>query len=243
MDEVPPVNPPSQASPQGEHIDEILTLQEKAGDGLRDIRCMVRFAEEDRINLSRRTKIGSVLLLLTKPNPLFLVHFERSEVDGIVGKQEWYLFDGHWLHQAVERLRQVTKQEVADEGHPLDLFDLETAPFPLPFGQKKQKILDNFDVTLVPPGAGDPPDTDHLVCIPKSSGKLYDKYDKLEFFVRRDLHLPNRAIVVKKGGSEINTADFPDLSSKSINTGVTKKDFARPPAWKDYKEVVEKLTD
>ena len=126
-------------------------------------------------------------------------------------------------------------------GETVDLFDLENAPFPLPFGQKKDKIKKNFDVTLVPPVAGDPPGTDHLVCMPKPDSRLRDKYEKLEFYVRRDIHLPSRVVVTRNEGYEINQADFPDLSDESINAGVKQEDFARPKAWKKYKEVVEAL--
>ena len=82
-------------------IDEILTRLEKRSDGLEDIRCNVVFVEDDRVNLSKRTKKGSILFLITEPNPHFLIHFERTEADGVLGKREWYLFDGRWLHQAI----------------------------------------------------------------------------------------------------------------------------------------------
>ncbi len=226
---------------ENERIDDILTRLEKRSDGLRDIRCQVRFVEDDRINLSKLAKTGRLLFLITEPNPQFMIHFDRTEVDGVVGKQEWYLFDGQWLFQGLERLQQVTKQEITKPGEKIDLFDLEKAPFPLPFGQKKETILRNFMVTLASPAPGDPANTDHLVCIPKPGSAMERKYDKLEFFVLRDLHLPLRIVVTKNDGQEVNTADFPDLSEKSINTGLGRKDLAKPDAWKKYTEVVEEL--
>ncbi|UCE60727.1 MAG: hypothetical protein JSU63_03045 [Phycisphaerales bacterium] len=225
-----------------ERINTILTQLEKRSDGLKDIRCRVEFVEDDQVNLSTRMKKGRILFMITEPNPTFMIHFERTETDdGVLGKREWYLFDGRWLYQAIERIKQVTKQEIVRVGETVDLFDLENAPFPLPFGQKKEKILQNFEVTLVAPAADDPPDTDHLVCIPKPNSRLRDKYGKLEFYIRRDIHLPCRVVVTKNDGYEINRADFPDLSAESINAGVKKKDFARPAEWRGYKEVVEAL--
>lgn len=222
-------------------IDEILTLQQKQSDGLKDIRCAVKFVEDDRVNLTRRIKTGHILFMVTKDNPNFLIHFEKSKVDGVLGQREWYLFDGRWLYTAMERLKQVTKQEIAREGDRIDLFDLERAPFPLPFGQKKDTILRNFNVSLVPPAEGDPPDSDHLMCIPKQNSAMYRKYDRLEFFVRRDMHMPGKIIASKNDGLEVNIAEFPDLSPKAINAGVKEKDFAQPSAWSGYKEVVETL--
>ena len=227
--------------PDHARIDAILTQLQHRSDDLKDIRCEVRFVEDDRINLTQRIKFGEILFLMTKPNPHFLIHFQKTESDGVLGKQEWYLFDGRWLYQAVERTAQVTKQEVAEPDKEFDLFDLEKAPFPLPFGQKRETILRNFNVTLAPPAPGDPANTDHLICIPKAESRLYRKYEQLDLFVHRDIHLPSRIVVTKNDGLEINTADFPGLSEKSINAGVKPKDFEKPSAWKKYKEVAEEL--
>lgn len=222
-------------------VDSILTALQKRSDDLRDIRCEVRLVEQDQINLSTKAKYGKLLFLVSEPNPLFLIRFDKTEVDGVVNKREWYLFDGHWLHQAVERIAQVTKQELALPGEKLDFFDLERTPFPVPFGQKKDQILSNFDVGLVPAARGDPPDCDHLVCKPKSGSRLARRYERLDLFIHRAVHLPSRIVVTKNDGLEVNTADFPDLSQKSINTGVKHADFSRPSEWKSYKEVVEKM--
>jgi len=235
--------PAAPASPDAVRIDEILTRLQARSDGLKDIRCNVRFVEDDQINLARRTKTGRVLFQMTDPNPLFMIHFASTEMDGVAGKREWYLFDGQWLHQAIERTAQVTKQELARPGDKLDFFDLEKAPFPLPFGQKKESILRNFDVVLAPPAAGDPPETDHLVCIPKPDSRLYRNYQRIEFFVNRIVNLPSRIVVTKSDGMEINTADFPDLNPASINVGLKPGDFDKPAEWKNYKEVVEELLE
>ncbi|MEK6675937.1 MAG: hypothetical protein AABZ47_09825 [Planctomycetota bacterium] len=222
-------------------IDEILEKLERRGADVRDIRCHVRLVEDDQINLAKRFKQGQILFQITTPNPQFKIHFDKIESDGILGKQEWYLFDGQWLHQGLERIKQVTKQEMVPAGEKVDLFDLEKAPFPLPFGQKKETILRNFNVTLAVGSSGDPADTDHLICIPKPGSKMDRVYDKLEFFVHRELHLPTRIVVTKAEGFQIDTADFPDLTAKSINVGVSARDFEKPAAWKDYTEVVEPL--
>jgi len=239
----PDSQPPVNAVAMRQRVDEILARLERRGDGLKDIQCRLRFEENDGINLVKRTKEGRIVFQMSEPNPQFLIHFEKTDTDGVLGKQEWYLFDGHWLFQGLERIKQVTKQEFAKPGEKIDLFDLERTPFPLPFGQKKDTILRNFDVSLVEPVSADPPNTDHLLCIPKPNSRMDRKYDRLEFFVLRDLHLPTRIVVTKNDGLEVDTAEFPDLSTKSINAGVSRKDLDAPAIWKkeNYKEVVETL--
>lgn len=227
-------------APADPRVETILTALQNRSDGLKDIRCDVRFVEEDQVNVTKRTKEGRIQFQIVEPNPRFLIHFAKTDTDGVLGKQEWYLFDGRWLLQVLERLEQITKQQLVRTGEKIDLFDLEKAPFPLPFGQKKDKMLANFDIRLAPPTADDPLETDHLVCVPKAGSRLHRRYERLELFVDRKINLPRR-IVVTKNKDEVNTADFGDLSEKSINAGVTDKDFERPAAWKKYKEVVEEL--
>lgn len=222
-------------------VDKILTALQKRSDGLKDIRTDVVFTDEDRINRTTNKKKGRIMLAVVKPNARFMVHFDKTDLDGVRGKQEWYLFDGVWFFQAIERLEQVTRQLIAGSGQEIDLFDIEKAPFPMPFGQKKENILKNFDVTLAPPSGNDPADTDHLICNPKPTSRLAKRYDQLDLFVHRTLRLPKKIIVTKSNGMEVTTADFPELSEKSINTGVEKKDFDKPKAWEKYKDVVEEI--
>ncbi len=229
---------PLSANPE---VDRILTALQKRSDGLKDIRCDVVFSDEDRVNLTKNKKSGRISLAVAKPNAHFLVHFDKTDLDGVRGKQEWYLFDGTWFYQAVERLEQVTRQKIAGSGQEIDLFDIEKAPFPMPFGQKKENILRNFDVRLAEPTGGDPPDTDHLVCNPKPTSRLARRYDQLDLYVHRTLNLPKRIIVTKNNGMEVNTAEFPDLSEKSINPGLSRGDFEKPEAWAKFKDVVEDL--
>jgi hypothetical protein len=222
-------------------VDEILTRLEKRSDGLKDIQAKVTFVDDDQVNLSKGEKNGTIRFWITEPNPHFMIHFQRTVFDGAVGKNEWYLFDGEWLYQAMERTKSVAKQQMAPPGEKLDLFDIEKTPFPLPFGQKKDKILKTFDVSILGPGEKDPPNTDHLMLVPKPGSRVFKKYDRIDMYVDREVHLPRRIVVLKNQGMETSTADFPDLSNGSINTGVSKADFGVPAAWKGYTETVEEL--
>ncbi len=224
-------------------VDDILTKLEQRSDGLKDIRCKIRLVEDDQINLAKNTKIGRLRLMVTDANPRAFVHFERCEIDGILRKQEWYLFDGRFWFEAIERLEQVTKREIAREGETFDLFNLETSPFPMPFGQKKATIFRNFTVEWVARAKGDPENTDHLRLLPKPGSRLDRKYTSLDYYVRRGLNLPVRIVIGRNEGMEIVTVDFMDLAEKRINVGLGAKDFAKPKAWQKYDVVEELLAD
>ncbi len=237
----PDETPTATSSPTADRIDQILTRLEQRNESLRDIQCRIEFIEKDDVDLSKRQKWGTVRYMSSDPNPLFMIHFERGQDNNVLLKQEWYLFDGRFLSDAVERRKHVTKREIVRPGEKRDFFDLEKTPFPMPFGQKKASILKHFNITLANEEPTDPSHTDHLICVPKETSRLYRKYDRLDMFIHREVHLPTRIVVVKNKGYETQTANFPDLSMDSINTGLANVDFMAPKAWSGYEEDVEML--
>ena len=165
-----PQSPPA-ASPA--EVDPILSRLEQRGNGVKDLRCKLRYTIDDKVNLARLTKPGWILFKRAEPHDVFLIHFETTIEDGVApkDKREWYLFKDRWLWEVKEAAKTIIKREFVAAGGKVDLFDLD-APFPVPFGQKKDQILRNFEVSLAPPAADDPPNADHLLCLPKPEPAL-----------------------------------------------------------------------
>ncbi|MCC7290702.1 MAG: hypothetical protein IT449_01420 [Phycisphaerales bacterium] len=245
--QTPPSEPaPAPPAPTPSRVEAILDALQKAGEELKDIRCRVVYDEDDQVNLSRKRREGVILFKKGEPNPRFFITFDRLVQDGKAAKEQkkvWYLFDGRNLLEARESTTTVIESEVAKPGDKVDFFDLDKTPFPLPFGHKKEYILERFDVSLVDAQPGDPPDSDHLVCTPKPNTRMASKFRKLEFHVGRAARLPIRIKAVSADGYKVTTADFPDLSEKSINPNLKDADFAEPGEWKKYKRTREKLED
>lgn len=244
----PPAQPPAkpEPTPTPSRVEAILDALQKAGEELKDIRCRVVYDEDDQVNLSRKRREGVILFKKGEPNAKFFITFDRLVQDGKAAKEQkkvWYLFDGLKLLEARESNTTVTEREVVRLGEKVDFFDLDKTPFPLPFGHKKEYILQRFDVSLVDAQPGDPPDSDHLVCTPKPNTRMASKFRKLEFHVGRAAHLPIRIKAVSADGYKVTTADFPDLSEKSINPNLKDADFAEPGQWKKYKRTQEMLED
>jgi hypothetical protein len=227
-------------------IATILERMEAMGDRVEDLRCRVEYRVQDLIGLDEFTKFGRILYKRAQPNPLFFIEFDKMHQGGIVlRRHEWYLFKDRWLDEAKEASRTVIHREVIREGDTVDLFSLEKTPFPMPFGQRKDEILRHFRVTVADSKPGDPPSSDHLICVPRSGSRMADEYSRLEFYVSRSLHLPVKIVAFEADPngepSKIITASFPELSSENINAGLALGDFTLPPETKTFTVIEEPL--
>lgn len=221
-------------------VEGILERVEIRGANVNDLQCKVAYTVEDRIADDTVTREGDLVYKRKTPNPIFKITFTKTVQEGVVKrKKSWYWFDGRWFYEAKETAKTVIKRDVAPPGTVIDLFSIDKAPFPIPFGQKKAEILEHFDVTLAQPDANDPKNTDHLVCIPKPNSKLAKDYSKLEFFVSRSLHLPVKIVMTANPADRVTTAEFPDLTSASLNANLPDARFQQPRETKRYTVVEE----
>ena len=225
-------------TPHPDRIDVILQQLEDRGASVVDLECQVKYTIEDVLADDYFTKFGRIIYRHQEPNPVFLVYFEKMHQGEIVTrKREWYHFDGQSLWEVKEAAKNKIQHQVVKPGEKIDLFDVEESPIPIPFGQKKNQIQRNFLVVLVSPVKGDPKDTDHLVCTPKPDSRLAKDYERLEFYVSRSLHLPVKIVSVQRGGNQVNTAVFPDLTDQSINTGLSDAAFELPAETRKWKTI------
>ncbi len=227
------------AAPLSPEVEEILDRLEKRGETISDLSCKVRQEMKGLIVGDLIEKEGNLKYLradTSGTNARFYIHFTKTLQEGLDLKPEWYVFDGRWFTEAKESVKQVIRREIVRPGQKLNLFSVEDSPFPLPFGQKKAEILRHFTVKLVPPEAKDPPGSKHLECIPRPGTQKEQEYKEIHFYIDPKLDLPVKIVAHRKTGakvSEIHTVTFPDLSTRSINTGLPASDFdfKPPPGW------------
>ncbi|GJM25210.1 MAG: hypothetical protein DHS20C16_16250 [Phycisphaerae bacterium] len=218
----------------------ILDRLEQAGKDIHAIRCQVEFKTEDTLNISETTRFGMIQFKRAEPHPMFLVSFDKMVADGIVHKNKvWYLFRDRWLIEANSKSKNRIDREILEPGEKADFFDLDKAPFPMPFGQKKEQILKNFAVKLIPPQPGDPEDCDHLLCKPREESILARDYGRLDYYVSRKLNLPLRILVEDAPGTNLKVADFKDLTEKSINLKLPDGAFVLPKETDEYHKTTE----
>ncbi len=218
----------------------ILDRLEKAGKKIKDLQANVRHELYQMIPDDRQTKLGLIRYRAAngKSNAKFMIFFDTLIHDNLkLHRKEWFCFDGHWLREIRQQTKTVIDREIVAPDEKIDPFKLGEGPFPLPFGQSKEKILKNFDVKLKPARKDDPPNTSHLVLTPKPESRFRKKYKKLEFWIDNKLNLPIKVLALDRHSNQI-TAWF---SKIKINKGI-KDDKLWVPIPKGYAYQKEPLT-
>lgn len=220
-------------------VDTILDRLDARGRAILDLRADVVNEDMQQMPVPEtNTKKGTIIFRRAQPNPLFKVVFTERTDAGIVRKdREEFVFDGIWLTELREKTRNLVKRQVVREGERIDVFKIGKGPFPLPFGQSRADMLANFTVGRLPSMAGDPPNTDHLVCVPRPTSDLSQKFKVVHFVIDRKLDLPVQMMAERAKDSTVVRVKFDRIQ---LNTGIAASEFqlVKPPG---YEETVEPL--
>ena len=143
-----------------------------------------------------------------------------------------YTFDGAWLSVRKERIKQMNCYQVAPSGETANPMQLGKGPFPVPFGQKAQAVVEHFVASTRPARETDPKNTDYLKLTPRPKYSEEFSVVWMEMWVERTTGLPVKIVAEDRSGN-ITTAIFADTK--------TPKDFPektfelpRPPAGWEY---------
>jgi hypothetical protein len=225
--------------------DQILTRLEKRE--VRDLHARLAWrqeyvyeSEEDWV-----TKRGEIWYQQADPVAKFLIHF-TEKLTGTRKDQldERHLFDGCWYVEVQSRTKTVQRREIRRPDDPGDPYKVGEGVFPLPFGQKKEDILREFEVLRLPPETGDPPDSDHLRLLPRAGTRTGQGYKQLDFWIDREgptAGLPIKVRVAKIDGTgKLNSYITITFSDARLNQGFSGSIFEirTPPG---YVETVEPL--
>jgi hypothetical protein len=227
-------------------VDRILTRLETRQ--VHDLRAKVSWklryvvdTEEDAL-----TKQGEIWYRQDEPVARFLVRFDRKIVGGRAHKlDERHLFDGRWYVEMNSETKTFTRREIRREGDPTNPYRLGEGPFPVPFGQKKQDVLKEFDVALVPPMASDPPQTDHLRLTPRPGSKTGESYRVVDVWIAQEgpiAGLPIKVESVKLDpGGQVNSFLTITFEDARLNQGFSTSVFelAPPPGFDQHEERLE----
>ena len=227
-------------------VDKILTRLESRE--VHDLRAKVSWklryvidTEEDAT-----TKKGQLWYQQQKPSAKFLVRFTEKISDNRLHKlDERHMFDGRWYVELNSVTKTLIRREIRREGDVGNPYKLGEGPFPLPFGQTKADILKEFEVTLVPQATSDPPNTDHLMLIPREGTQTRRSYKRVEVWVAREgpRHgLPIKVNTAKKDGTgKVNSYITITFEDVRLNQGFSGSVFeiAKPPGYHEETDPLE----
>lgn len=190
--------------------------------------------------------VGEIWYRDEQPVAKFKVHFTAQIKGNRKDKHnEQHLFDGRWYVELNEsKSKVVTRREIRSASDTSNPYKIGEGPFPVPFGQKKRDILDEFDVTRVPPAADDPENCDHLHLVPKPGTHTSQSYKWVDFWVTREgkaAGLPVKVRMGKKDGNgAVNSTITVTFSDAEINAGISGSIFKidTPPG---FEESIEPL--
>jgi len=149
-----------------------------------------------------------------------------------------YAFDGQWMIVAKDRIKQMTRYQVAAPGEKVEPLRLGKGPFPLPFGQKAEDVLRLFDAKTRPPQDKDPPNTRYLKLIPLEKADEQMDFVRLELWIDRGTNLPVK-IVSEDTSKNVTTVVFKDIKTDvKLDKGMF--DLPRPFGWQVEVKPLEK---
>lgn len=145
---------------------DLLTRLETAGDALRTL-------ESELTHINKKSDLEGNLQTLKRgrlyfraepgtesaaaPRKVFQIDFREVEFDNKrLPEDQSFIFDGRWLVEKQSKNKQMFKYEVVPPGQTTDPLAVGEGPFPVPIGQKRDRILERFLATVVPSEEGFP---------------------------------------------------------------------------------------
>jgi len=198
------------------NVDRILRLAEEAGKKIDRLAADFDYDEYETLLDDRQFYEGRIIY--RKPNRIFM--------EFTSGSKQSFRFDGRLFvdDRPQQRVRHIYVMRKPAEPEMEDL-DIDKVPFPLPFGQKRDKVLRTFDVTYVGkevlgPWAGpsrrakapDKTECEKMTLIPKPHSPMAKDYQRMEFWVNGESGLPAQVRMIDKS-DRILTVRFSNLET------------------------------
>jgi len=228
-----PTQPTSQ--PVDKLASSVLKELEQAGQEYETVQAEIVYETENPTLGDREQRTGWVAFRASSDQTpaMFRVHFEtlRQGAGPARRARMDYAFDGAWLTQKNYRTRQLTRYQVAAEGEKIEPLRLGKGPFPMPFGQKRQDVLEHFAATARPahPDKQEPAGTVYLELTTKHHYREELGLAGLRMWVDQDRDLPVR-VVSEDLNRNVTTVTFTNIRTNEPPQEDTFS-LPRPPGW------------
>jgi len=235
-----PATGPAAPAPPTEAAMELLKALESAGDKFTAIRADIVYTVFNPTLGDKETRTGYVLYVAAKgDNPArFRIHFQtRQEGDGPRIKDEMeYAFDGKWFNVKDHANKKLQQIQVAAPGEKVEPLRLGKGPFPLPFGQKVDDVLEFFHPVTRDPLPSDPPNTRYLKLTPKPGKSDQVNFTEVEQWMDKETYLPVK-LIAKEKNKTVTTVLFGKREGDKLiidtKPAIKDSDFtlSRPTGW------------
>jgi len=219
---------PTRELPPDAGVDQVLDALDARGQGLKDFVADVKMKEEDPALAISSIRAGKVWFQNKGGGDARMrVRFDTRAEEGGPEKKDpkEYFYDQGWLVDRDYRSRNQTRYQVVRPGEKINLLKVGEGPFPLPIGQDKASVHEQFDVAKVEAKKGDPEGTIHLELKPKKGTRLARRFDKIDVWVDRKSDMPTRIETTDVEGKNVRTTE---LSNIRVNAGLGEGDFKLP---------------
>ena len=218
-------------------VDEILDALDARGRNLKSFVADVSLKEEDLTLANEVTRKGraSYQDLGDGQARLRVTFTERDTGKRVFDEKIEYLLEGGWLTDRDYQRKIEVRRQVLQEGERIDLLKLGEGPFPLPIGQKKEDVHEQFDVTKVKPEKSDPPGTVRVRLTPKPKSQFARKFDEIDVWVDTKSNMPARIDTVQ--GETLRQTELKNFTANP-EPALKDADFALEPieGWDRHEE-------
>jgi hypothetical protein len=227
-----PVAPAPAAPPAGSalsaesSVDQILDALDARGRDLKSFTADVSLTEGDAALANEVTRRGKVVFQGRDGKPRLRVTFnERDTGQRVFAEKVEYLLEDGWLTDRNYEKKVEVRRQVLKPGEKLDLLKLGEGPFPLPIGQKKEAVHEQFDVKKIPPSKEDPAGSVHVELTPKAGTQLARRFDVIDVWVDPKTNMPARIDTAQ--GETVRTTELTNFAPNP-DPALKDADFTLP---------------
>ena len=213
-------------------VDSLLTALEETGASLKDFQAKIVYETFDSFGEELQRRRGTIALEGIGTARRFAIQFNLTQIivrdpDGTEkvtpdGSRDLWVYSDGWLTEVNLKRKSVIKRQVSEPGKQFDPLKLGEGPFPLPIGQPKQAVLDQFDTSLCELSdmqlLKSVTDVDGLKLVPKAGTPMAKDYSEVQVFYAKTSHAL-RGMHLKKADSKDTITVL--LIEPKINAGLS----------------------
>jgi outer membrane lipoprotein-sorting protein len=173
---------------------EVLDRLKGTVQSLQDYQGQIEYLFEQPLLESKMLRKGKVSYTRTKKNSCLRVDFETLKQDDQKQQayREYFVFDGVWLTHIDYQVKSIQKRQMAEEGKPVDAFDLARGNMPIIGFSATEDLRKEFDIELNQAAVASNHGTIQLHLTVKPGSAYEEDYKTIDFWVDKKLNLPVR---------------------------------------------------